>query len=578
MLNEESMDNEGLLTVLLFTYNHKQFFSKAIESVFAQKTNFDFKIHIVDDASSDGTSDLIREYAQKYPDKIIPFIREDNIGLAENMYHGIKDIKTKYYATMETDDFWCDENKLQMQVDILEKNPDCSFSGHNTAYNYFDNPEHPNQGQSFYNIETQKISFPKKFDKNKFIKIHISSRVCRTSCLELDKVKNHEIISWDSTNYWWFLSKGKCYYIDKVMSVYNVNGFSTFIGSGVNNQIKMAIKNVLAINKEFDYKYNKIFLDVLKLHHRVPKIKYWELKYFTRKSKLEDKYVDIVSDLFPIKIYAGISNNNLGDVLNYYLLYKISRYYLKTTARKSNFIAIGSILDACFFRKRNKRFHKEKIIHVWGSGFITDAENLSTLHKDLGEEFVSTMEIHALRGKLSKERCEKILDKNLDNIALGDPGLLINRFIDYSKIEKKYDVGIIPHYTDKGSEFLNNIKLEKYTSQIIDVSGDTIETLYQIAQCRVVLSSAMHGLIVSDSFNIPNQWIELSNNVIGNGYKFRDYYSVFNIENPQPIDLRSQTVTDEDIDKIRQAYSITKEQVEDICIDLLSAFPEELKN
>jgi len=571
------MTEEALLTVLLITYNHKPFFEKSIESVLAQKTDFDFKIHVLDDASTDGTSDLVREYAQKYPDKVIPFIRDNNLGVVENVYKGICDVKTKYFATMETDDFWCDENKLQMQVDVLEKNLDCSFCAHNTSFNYFDNPEHPNQNKPFYNIKTQKISFPKKFNPKKFIKVHPSSRVLRTSCLELDKLENYEVIVWDSTSYWWFLSKGKCYYIDKVMSVYNVNSASLYTGASVDKQTRMAVKNILAINKEFYYKYNKIFINVLKPHRRMPKLKYFKLKYFTKRNDLEQKYLDLVSNFFPIKFFTCITSNNLGDVLNYHILNTINPNYLPTSARNCNFTAIGSIVDACFFRKKNKRVHKNQTVHVWGSGFIAEFEVLLKENNKLVEEFSANMEIHALRGKLSKERCEKILNKNLDNIALGDPGLLANKLIDYSKVEKKYDVGIIPHYADKGSACLDNIKLEKYNSKIIDVSGNAVETMKQIAQCKVILSSAMHGLIVADSLNIPNQWIELSDKVIGNGYKFEDYYSVFNIKNPEPIDLRLQKIVDEDIDKIKQSYIITKEQVEKICSDLLSAFPEDLK-
>ena len=56
-----------LLTALIVTYNHKNHISKAIESVLAQKTNFDFQIWILDDCSTDGTSDIAREYANKYP-------------------------------------------------------------------------------------------------------------------------------------------------------------------------------------------------------------------------------------------------------------------------------------------------------------------------------------------------------------------------------------------------------------------------------------------------------------------------------------------------------------------------------
>ncbi len=66
--------NKPLVTVLVVTYNHINTFEQAIKSVLEQKTNFDFKIWVLDDASTDGTSDLVRKYAKMYPEKVVPII------------------------------------------------------------------------------------------------------------------------------------------------------------------------------------------------------------------------------------------------------------------------------------------------------------------------------------------------------------------------------------------------------------------------------------------------------------------------------------------------------------------------
>ena len=84
------------LTVLVITYNHVKYIKRCLDSILSQKTKFEFNIYILDDCSTDGSSDIVKEYVKKYPNKIIPFIRSHNLGLVENIYQGIKTVKTEY--------------------------------------------------------------------------------------------------------------------------------------------------------------------------------------------------------------------------------------------------------------------------------------------------------------------------------------------------------------------------------------------------------------------------------------------------------------------------------------------------
>ena len=95
-----------ICTVLLITYNHAPYIRKAIDSVLKQKTQYNFIIYIFDDASTDGTTDIVKEYANKYPNKIIPFIAQNNQGATINIYNAYKSVKTKYCALLECDDYW----------------------------------------------------------------------------------------------------------------------------------------------------------------------------------------------------------------------------------------------------------------------------------------------------------------------------------------------------------------------------------------------------------------------------------------------------------------------------------------
>ena len=152
--------SEVLLTALIVAYNHKNSIAKAIESVLEQKTNFKFQIWVLDDASTDGTSDIIKEYANKYPDKITHVLREKNLGGIQNVFQAVSKIDTKYYSTLEGDDYWTDENKLQIQVDILENNPDCSFCAHNTLKKYPTNENHIQHNQQYLKSKIKKGTTP----------------------------------------------------------------------------------------------------------------------------------------------------------------------------------------------------------------------------------------------------------------------------------------------------------------------------------------------------------------------------------------------------------------------------------
>lgn len=128
------MDN-CILTVYCLTYNHEKYIEQTLKGFVSQKTNFRYKVLVHDDCSTDGTADIVRKYAEKYPDIIVPVFEE------ENQYSkDVNVIRTvllpmfegEYIAACEGDDYWCDENKLQKQVDFLNAHPEYVACIHNT--------------------------------------------------------------------------------------------------------------------------------------------------------------------------------------------------------------------------------------------------------------------------------------------------------------------------------------------------------------------------------------------------------------------------------------------------------------
>lgn len=120
-------DSLPLVTVRCTTYNHAPYIRDCLEGFVRQQTNFKFECIVYDDASTDGTSDVVREYAEKYPDIIKPFIQEKNLYSSDKRQrHQIikSNTRGKYTAFCEGDDYWIDPLKLQKQVDFLDSNPD----------------------------------------------------------------------------------------------------------------------------------------------------------------------------------------------------------------------------------------------------------------------------------------------------------------------------------------------------------------------------------------------------------------------------------------------------------------------
>lgn len=273
-----------LVTIFLVTYNHVNTFKKAIESVLTQKTNFEYKIIVLDDASTDGTSDIVREYSHLPNVKTI--IRGENCK-GQNLYLGLKEeLNTKYYTVLETDDYWCDDTKLQQQVDALEANPDCSFCAHNTIVNYI------NSGKTklYLNSPTKIFTFPKKLTNRYYIEPHTSSRVYRSELLELDKIKAPIIATYDIANNFYFLTKGNLYYINEVMSAYNYNEKGVYSGAYSYKQRYKSASVIGQLNKEFDYKYNYLLSRFFSTRLNLCFFNYWILKLNKNPKKLESLY------------------------------------------------------------------------------------------------------------------------------------------------------------------------------------------------------------------------------------------------------------------------------------------------
>ena len=217
--------------------------------------------------------------------------------------------------------------------------------------------------------------------------------------------------------------------------------------------------------------------------------------------------------------------------------------------RRCDMVALGSLLD----RFKERLFHPH--IHVWGTGFI-----------EAGSPHRSRFHYHAVRGKHSAQLIQGPAIE-----TFGDPGLLADLlWPELRKTAKRHRVGLVPHYEDRTDPKVQTLANTLASCRVIDVFNDVTDVLRQIASCECVLSSSLHGLIVADAFGVPNAWIKLSERVRGDEFKFRDYYSIYGLD--QHVDpLRADQVTRQTLDALVENHN--RPELETIKHRLFEAFP-----
>ena len=207
---------------------------------------------------------------------------------------------------------------------------------------------------------------------------------------------------------------------------------------------------------------------------------------------------------------------NFGDTINKELVKLISgitpdivNNSFKNINNRKIYMVVGSILGWC-----------DKNTIVWGSGFLHINQKLTSAPK----------KICAVRGKLTREI---FLKQGIDCPEVyGDPVLLLAKF-GLTNSNPQYKLGFICHHIDK--VLMPKLKEQFPTALFIDIQGGIFETLRKVSLCETIASSALHGIILADAYNIPSVWIKLSEKVLGHGFKFRDYFSSINRKDIEPL-------------------------------------------
>ncbi len=216
------MENNVLVSINCLVYNHESYIRQCLDGFVMQKTNFKFEVLVHDDASTDKSAEIIKEYENKYPDIIKPIYQSKNQysqNVRVSYVYQYPRATGKYIAICEGDDYWCDENKLQKQFDFLEKHPDYYVCCHYNNVidddgNIVITPENVIERDITISDLSPYLGFP-----------HTTSYFFRNPWLDKsdenkELLKPFEVVSYDKTFAIYFLKKGKVRLLGEIMSAY----------------------------------------------------------------------------------------------------------------------------------------------------------------------------------------------------------------------------------------------------------------------------------------------------------------------------------------------------------------------
>lgn len=288
----EGSENEPLVSVRCMTYNHSKYVVQSLDSFLMQETDFPFEIIIHDDASTDSTQDIIRDYQQKYPHIIKPILQTENQYSKPNGREYMRELinsacKGKYIAWCEGDDYWIDSKKLKKQVDYLEAHSDCSM--------VFNSANYVNDSEEVFYVDL-KGNEPLDFGPERIIRGGGSFCATASMCLRREYagyLYKFQRLS-DVGDYPLQIAlslKGRVHYLPDIMTVYRVsesnqNSWTNRIEKNKDKAIKHLYNEISwlkVLDEESDYRYSEAIAYTL----CVSKIELYELGAISKNEMFE---------------------------------------------------------------------------------------------------------------------------------------------------------------------------------------------------------------------------------------------------------------------------------------------------
>lgn len=273
--------NEPVVSICCLVYNHEPFLRECFEGFVMQKTNFPIEILVHDDASTDHSADIIREYTANYPDLFKPIYQTENQyskGVKVSATFQFPRAQGKYIALCEGDDYWTDPYKLQKQVDFLETHPEYVMCSHVVDIYKQDEGVREKWGVQ----EEQEYSL-RKLVFGPWI-YHPLSVLFKRNSLDLPHYAKYKK-SKDMTLFYHILSSGKGYYMADCMAIYRKHKGGVWTGASGAQRMK---SNLLYYVSLYDVERSDLALaymcqDFLS-YGRKFLLNYWQISYMVLKT------------------------------------------------------------------------------------------------------------------------------------------------------------------------------------------------------------------------------------------------------------------------------------------------------
>ena len=541
-------------------FNQGQYVEEAIASVNNQTVK-DVEIILIEDCSTDG---FTRDYIyQKTFTKTKKILNDHNLGVCESRNIAIQAARGLFILPLDADD--------KIAPDFISSALDVIESG--TADVVYSKVQFFGDQNDYFTLK--KFSLARMLGGNVVVNTAMYRKAAWAHVGGYSSTMKTGVEDWD---FWLSLIENgqRFFRIDRPLFYYRQHGPS---------------RTALAREQDENLK-KKIFARHKKLYlrqgiHRLNQLTTVEQKTHSKSSRWVSQQIQSVrKHLYSIKnhwmypqkkpislyYYNPSSQQNFGDQLNVDLLERLTGRTVSFAREQiATHICIGSLLELLLERKSLPQQVKNPI-SVWGTGFIAREGEHPAIKDEATGGFIRPVQIHAVRGAFTLNRLRN-MGVDVSKAVLGDPGLLAKLLVSQKNVEKKWRLGLVPHYVDSKEPIFQKLCKRFPLSKIIRVDQKPVDFLTHLQQCDVVISSAMHGLIAADSLGIPNIRAKVSDRITGGDYKFLDYYSAFNLPAPMLTLEELRALSENDLADVHTNYAITSGAVDTLITNLLSSCP-----
>jgi len=245
-----------MVSICCITYNHEKYIAQALDSFLMQKTGFTYEILVHDDASTDSTADIIRDYAARYPALIKPVLQTENQhsrGIKVSTVFNVRRARGKYIAVCEGDDFWTDSGKLQKQVEYMEAHPECTLCCH--AIDVVDrNQQSTKRAIKPYNRSRRVLIEDIIIGGGGFI--GLNSVVYPKKCMDNPPAFYWQSPVGDVPLILFLASQGEVYYMNEIMSAYRIgvaDSWTSRMAASREKMIQLRLGMMEVLNQFNDY-------------------------------------------------------------------------------------------------------------------------------------------------------------------------------------------------------------------------------------------------------------------------------------------------------------------------------------